>query len=127
MSRGMFSILYLITLAGICDTANQLFLKSAINSVRPPAAKTIPEVFFFIIRLIIRPRVWLSGLFSLLSLFIWLFVLSKADLNFAFSVDSMHYVFIAMTCGFILREKVGFQRWLGTFSIVIGIVLVSLG
>lgn len=127
MKQELFPIIYLIVLTSACDTINQLFLKSAINSVRPPAAKTIPEVFFFIIRLIIRPRVWLSGLFSLLSLFIWLFVLSKADLNFAFSVDSMHYIFIAMTCGFILKEKVGFQRWLGTISIAIGIVLVSLG
>lgn len=127
MKQELFSLIYLIILTSACDTINQLFLKSAINAIPAPRAKTIPEIAFFIIRLIIRPRVWLSGLFSLLSLFIWLFVLSKADLNFAFSVDSMHYIFIAMTCGFVLRERVCFQRWLGTLSIAIGIVLVSLG
>jgi uncharacterized membrane protein len=126
MKAGLLSIIYLIVLTSICDTINQLFLKAAINSVEPPASKKIFAVASFIMRLILKPRVWLSGLFSLMSLFIWLFVLSKADLNFAFSVDSMHYVFIAMTSGLILKEKVGFQRWLGTISIVTGIVLVSL-
>lgn len=126
MKAGLLPIIYLIILTSVCDTINQLFLKAAVNSVAPPASKNIFAVTSFIVRLILKPRVWLSGLFSLTSLFIWLFVLSKADLNFAFSVDSMHYVFIAMTSGLILKERVGFQRWLGTISIVIGIVLVSL-
>jgi uncharacterized membrane protein len=72
------------------------------------------------------PKVWLGGLFALLSLCIWLFVLSKAELNFAFSVDSVHYIFIAFASRMILKEKVGFKRLAGTISIILGIILVSL-
>jgi uncharacterized membrane protein len=53
-------------------------------------------------------------------------VLSKADLNFAFSADSMHYIFIALASRFVLKEKLSSKRWLGTFCIITGIVLVSL-
>jgi uncharacterized membrane protein len=39
----------------------------------------------------------------------------------------MHYIFIAFASWYILKEKVGIQRWWGTISIIIGIILVILG
>jgi uncharacterized membrane protein len=62
-----------------------------------------------------------------LSLLIWLYALSKAELNLAFSVDSMHYIFIALASKIFLKEKVGLNRWIGTILIVTGITLVTLG
>lgn len=126
MNEGLFFILFLIFLTSVCDTINQLFLKSAINSLKVTLSGNILKILQFILKLIMIPRVWISGLFSILSLFIWLFVLSKVDLNFAFSVDSMHYIFIAFVSRLFLKEKVGFKRWLGTISIIVGIILVSL-
>jgi drug/metabolite transporter (DMT)-like permease len=61
-----------------------------------------------------------------ISLCIWLLVLSRADLNFAFSADSMHYIFIALASRFILKEKFSRLRWAGTALIITGIVCVSL-
>jgi uncharacterized membrane protein len=87
----------------------------------------VREILRFIVRLLFIPYVWLSFLFATLSLIIWLFVLSKVDLNFAFSVDSMHYIFIAYTSKILLKEKVCAQRWLGTILIAAGIIVVTLG
>ena len=126
MKQGLFLILFLIVLTSICDTVNQLFLKSAINSLNTSISANIIKVLQFIIRLIMIPRLWISFAFSVLSLCIWLLVLSKADLNFAFSVDSMHYIFIAFASKLILKEKVGFKRAFGTLFIILGIILVSL-
>jgi uncharacterized membrane protein len=80
----------------------------------------------FVFRLIIKPRLWLGLAFSLVSLCVWLVVLSRADLNFAFSADSMRYIFIALASRFVLKEKMGTWRWLGTGLIVVGIVFVSI-
>ena len=126
MKQGLAFILFLIVLTSICDTINQLFLKSAINSLNVSISANIVKILKFIAVLIATPRVWVGFLFSVLSLCIWLFVLSKADLNFAFSVDSMHYIFIAVASRFILKEKVGLKRWIGTGFIILGIVLVTL-
>jgi len=123
MKPGLFLILLLIMLTSICDTINQLFLKTAVNSLASP--NNLNKIFRFIIQLILTPKVWISFIFSVLSLCIWLFVLSRADLNFAFSVDSMHYIFIALACGLILKEKVGLKRWTGILFIILGIILVS--
>ncbi len=126
MREGVPVILLLIALTSLCDTINQLFLKSAIDSLQFSATLNPIKIIKFIFQLIIRPRLWLGFVFSLISLGIWLVVLSKADLNFAFSADSMHYIFIALACRFVLKEKMGPRRWAGTGLIVIGIVLVSL-
>ena len=126
MKSGLLFILFLIALTSACDTINQIFLKSAINSLKVSLSSNIVEILRFIIRLIRLPRVWLSFLASSVSLCIWLFVLSNAYLNFAFSLDSMHYIFIAFASRIFLKERVDSWRWFGTVLIVIGIVLVSL-
>lgn len=126
MKLGLIFILFLIVLTSICDTINQLLLKSAINSLKISLTPNIAKILQFIIKLVRIPRVWIGFLFSVLSLCIWLFVLSKADLNFAFSVDSMHYIFIAFASGLVLKERVDLRRWAGTIFIIIGIILVSL-
>ncbi len=124
MREGLFFILSLIAFTSICDTINQLFLKSAINSLVSPSGN-IKEILRFVFKLVLIPRVWISFLFSLISLCIWLFILSQVDLSFAFSADSMHYIFIALASRFILKEKVSSKRWLGIILIVVGIMMVS--
>jgi len=126
MKESLFFILSLIALTGICDTISQTFLKSTINSLNFNFSWHFVKFFKFIFKVMLTPIVWLGLFFSSASLCIWLFVLSRADLNFAFSADSMHYIFIAFASRFILKEKVGWQRWLGILSIIIGIVFVSL-
>lgn len=126
MKEGLAYILFLIALTSICDTINQIFLKSAINSLQVSLSANVLKILQFITRLIMIPRVWLSFLASTVSLCIWLFVLSKVDLNFAFSLDSMHYIFIAFTSRLFLKERVDARRWFGTIFIVVGIVLVTL-
>jgi len=126
MKGGLPVIFFLIVLTSLCDTINQVFLKSAINSISLSSPITVKKILKFIIQLIMVPRVWGSLLFSLISLSIWLVVLSKADLNLAFSLDSMTYIFVAYASQRILKEKVCLKRWTGTILIIIGIILVSM-
>ena len=125
MNKGLLLIISLIAATSLCDTVSQLILKKVINSLKP-SLRGLKKIALFILKIIATPRAWIGFLFSCLSLFIWLFVLSKADLNLAFSLDSMHYIFIAFASRIILKEKVGFSRWLGTLLIIGGIIIVSL-
>lgn len=125
MKEGLFFIIFLIVITGICDTISQLLLKSAVNSFGF-STNGFLKIVKSMLRLISIPWVWFGFLASTLSLLVWLFVLSRVELNFAFSVDSMHYIFIAMASRMILKEKVGVLRWLGTALIVVGIILVTL-
>ncbi len=117
-------ILSLIVITSLFDTINQLFLKTSINSL-DLNIRSVKNVLSFIFRLITLPKVWIGFIFSALSLCVWLFVLSKADLNYAFSADSMHYIFIALGSRIFLEEKVGLKRWIGTIFIIVGIILIT--
>jgi drug/metabolite transporter (DMT)-like permease len=126
MSHNIFFILLLIAIANALDTVRELFLKTAINSLNIVPINTVKSVITFIYKLICLPGVWISFSCATLSLFFYLFVLSKIDLNLAFALDSMHYIFVAFSSQILLKEKVGPLRWVGTGCIIIGIILVSL-
>ncbi|MBP7216728.1 MAG: hypothetical protein KBA46_05520 [Candidatus Omnitrophica bacterium] len=126
MNQHFITVFLLIVLVSIFDTINQLFLKSAVNAVSFSPSFSLRALVLFLKRLLMIPRLWLSFIFSTCSLCVWLIVLSKAELNFAFSIDSMHYVFIAFGAGVFLKEPVGLRRWIGTSLVVLGIALVSI-
>jgi uncharacterized membrane protein len=126
MKYSIFFIIGLIALTDVSDTISQLFLKSSINSLDLDTY-SIKKVMRFILQLIRIPRVWLGFIFSIASLSIWLFVLSKSELSLAFSLDSMRYIMIALASTAFLKEKIGLIRWLGIICVVCGITLVSAG
>ncbi len=125
MDYPLLLIICLILLSSSCDTFSQIFLKKSVNSL-DIQVNGIKKAIDFVLRLILVPGTWISFTFSTISLILWLIVLSRVELNFAFPLDSMHYIFIAFASGLFLKEKVCYKRWLGTGLIVLGITLVSL-
>lgn len=69
--------------------------------------------------------VW-AGLFLFgLSAMVWLAVLSRASLSFAYPFASLSYVLILLADKFVLHETIPGLRWAGVFCIMVGIVLVA--
>jgi len=126
MKQGFLFILGLIALTDLCDTVSQLVLKSSINSL-DIHVNSIRGIFKLIVMLIRVPRIWISLIFSTISLSVWLFVLSRSELNFAYSLDSMRYVMISLAALIFLKEKMSLGRWLGIICVVLGIMLVAAG
>ncbi|MEO6876505.1 MAG: EamA family transporter [Opitutaceae bacterium] len=115
----------LIVLTSVCDTINHLGLKICVNAVGMEVTGPASGVRF-VLRVLRMPLAWISILVAFLSLFLWLYVLTMADLSLAFSLDSFHHVLIAIASWAILKERVTPQRWLGTSLIIAGIILVAL-
>jgi len=126
MKEHIFLIICLILVTDICDTISQLILKSSINSLNWHI-NSVLKALHLIIELLKVPRVWLGFLLSGVSLVFWLIALTKADLNLAFSLDSMRYILISGASVVFLKEKIGKWRWAGIIFVVLGITLVTLG
>ena len=60
-----------------------------------------------------------------LSAVVWLLVLSRASLSFAYPFASLTYVLILLADKFVLHEEIPVLRWAGVFAIVTGIILVA--
>jgi drug/metabolite transporter (DMT)-like permease len=69
--------------------------------------------------------VWLGLFLFGLSAVVWLAVLSRTSLSFAYPFASLTYVLILLADRFVLDEPVAPLRWAGVGFIIVGIVLVA--
>lgn len=123
--KGLPLITGVIALSCVCDTINHLGLKKCTDAVSIEV-KGFASLLRFARGILGMPLAWTSIAFSFLSLFLFLYALTMSDLSFAFSLDSLHHVFIAIASWALLKEKIGPLRWVGTGCIVAGITLVAL-
>ena len=113
-------ILVSVTLAAVA----QLTLKHGMNQVTASSGalrltgSSLKDV-------VSTPAVWVGLVLFGLSAFVWLAVLSRASLSFAYPFASLTYVIILIADRFLFHETVPPLRWAGVFFIMVGIVLVA--
>jgi drug/metabolite transporter (DMT)-like permease len=73
------------------------------------------------------PTIWIGVSFYLLATVSWLAVLSRIDLAVAYPLGALNYVFVTVLAATVLNEQVTPLRWIGTTSILVGIMLVARG
>ncbi|WP_418792020.1 EamA family transporter [Phosphitispora sp. TUW77] len=56
---------------------------------------------------------------------IWFMVLSRAELSYAYPLQSMAYILGVMAGWLLFRETVPMIRWIGVLVIIAGVILVS--
>lgn len=56
---------------------------------------------------------------------LWLYLLSKFDLNYIYPIVSLSFVMAALVAHFILKENVPFNRWVGVVIITIGVLITA--
>lgn len=104
----------------------QLALKEGMNQVN---AELVPAKFSLSgpsIRVLVgQPFVWGGLVLFGFSALVWLVVLSRASLSFAYPFAALTYVMILLFDHFVLDESVPAARWAGVAFIATGIVLIS--
>ena len=104
----------------------QLTLKHGMNDVNADLAPAKFGLDGSSLRVLITtPWIWGGLLLFGLSAIVWLAVLSRASLSFAYPFASLTYVLILLFDRIWLNESVPALRWAGVAFIVTGIVLIS--
>lgn len=104
----------------------QLALKAGMNHVNAelaPATFTLNSASFKAV--VGQPFVWGGLALFGMSAIVWLVVLSRASLSFAYPFAALTYVLILLFDHFVLDETVPPLRWAGVGFIAIGIFLIS--
>jgi len=122
-SRAMLLVLILISV-GLAAAA-QITLKHGMNQV----VDRIPDHTFrfdasSLKRVSLTPAVWGGLALFGLSAFVWLAVLSRAALSFAYPFAALTYAIIVLY-DLSVGEHISGLRWAGVALIVAGIILVS--
>ena len=79
------------------------------------------------IRILLNPFV-IAGLVGFfVSMLVWLYVLSRMELSFAYPFVALNYVLILFGSHFLLKEAITPMKVIGVVVIVIGVYLVARG
>jgi glycosyltransferase involved in cell wall biosynthesis/multidrug transporter EmrE-like cation transporter len=125
--RGMPVLIGLILVSVLMAATAQLTLKHAMNVVTDHGATplSLRAPGETIRRVVLNPFVWGGLLLFGLSASVWLIVLSRTSLSFAYPFASLTYVLILLFDRFVLRTPVSGLRYAGVALIIAGLVLIS--
>jgi multidrug transporter EmrE-like cation transporter len=125
--KGKLVLLGLILVSVTLAAFAQLTLKHGINQVThngvQPLVLQNPAGTFT--RVFSNVAVWFGLVIFALSAIVWLVVLSRASLSFAYPFASLTYVIILLFDRFVLDQNIPGIRYLGVAFIIAGIVLIS--
>ncbi len=119
-------LIALILLSVTVAAVGQLTLKHGMNEVSnelAPARFGLDGASFR--TLVVTPAIYAGLLLFGISALVWLVVLSRASLSFAYPFAALTYVLILVFDHFVLDDPVPPLRWAGVAFIAAGIFLVS--
>ena len=109
----------------------EIFILVFANMALKKGSETIKEHnlrnIIKIIRIFLRNKYIIIGfLLYGISVLIWLIVLTKLDLSYAYPITSVSYVLVTLGSIFFLKEKVSKLRWFAIALVTIGVIFVSI-
>ena len=113
-----FAFFCLILLGVFLNAAAQLLLKKGVTNITAWTWDVVvPLLYNFYI---------LAGLACyVISVVVWLIVLSRTAVSVAYPLLSVGYIVTALVAHFFLGEALPLMRWVGIGVIMIGVYLVS--
>ena len=116
-----FLMILVCVFLGVCG---QLLLKQGMSSGGDEVDE-VGEVIPRLIRAAMNPLVITGFLFYGVSAALWLIVLTRAELSYAYPLLSMGYVIVVVLSRVFFHEAVTPVRFLGTIVICVGVFLIS--
>lgn len=121
MAKSLAMIFFSISVA----VAGQLLLKSGMNEVGPISIAQVRSAGATAMTVVTNGRV-VGGLALYgFSAIVWLIVLSRVNLSFAYPLIGSSYIIVMLLSRLLFGEHISPVRWAGAAFISLGVVLVS--
>lgn len=115
----------LILVAAFFGVCGQISLKIGMGQVGRLGAEALAEPVQVMIRVLTSPLV-LGGLaLYVAGAGVWMMVLSRSALSFAYPILAIGYAITPMLAWLLLGESMNLVRWLGIAIICLGVFVVS--
>lgn len=119
-----YLVLSLIVLDVTLNVAGQLSLKHGMSKLGN-FSLSLPTLVSVFLRAAISPYVLLGLLCYGLGFMVWLIVLAKAEVSYAYPLISLGYVFTAILAWQLFGEAVTLTRMAGIIVTCIGVFLIA--
>ena len=106
----------------VLNSIAQIFLKFGMSNMDKKVSLSIA----FLPSLITNAYVVFGAALYGTSFILWLYVLSKVKVSYAYPFISLSYVLVAVLGFFLLSEKISFGAWIGICLVVVGVALIGM-
>ena len=120
----MFTNLFLIISSVFLNAIAQIFLKSGMSSLAP--IKFDQSILKTSLLIILNGYNILGFISYGFSIIIWLWVLAKVDVSFAYPFQALGYILVTILAWMIFNEEINMLRILALIIISIGLIILAL-
>lgn len=117
-------ILTMILACVVIGTTGQLLLKYGMDKIGE-FAFAAHNIWPIAIKVITNPFIVGGVCCYVLSLVIWLLILSRAQVSYAYPMLSMGYVITAIAAYYFFGEDLSLARILGIVFVILGVLLIA--
>lgn len=110
-----------LTLAMFCAGVGNIFFSKGMKRADGLLGWRPSLLFRFFWRAMKEPFIWLGIFTSAVYFFLWLIVLSWAEVSWALPMNAVEYLLVAFLALMFLKERIDKSRWAGIFLISLGI------
>ena len=121
----MLRSLALIFVSVLIGVFGQLSLKTGMSHVGRIDAQALHQPLQLLVRVFTTPIILAGIAMYIVGTLIWLVVLSRLDLSFAYPLVATTYVFTPLLANLILHEQIPGLRWVGIALIMLGVIVVA--
>ena len=116
------SSIILIFITIILAVTGQVLLKKGMNKI---GNISISQISSNLLKIFTNFYILTALLIFIIAFLLWLTILSKFDLSFAYPLVATGYILIALISFIFLKENLTIMRWLGIFLIAIGSYIIT--
>ena len=121
---GRIGLILLILLSVALNAGAQILLRWG---ARSGFAAGLAKPVQLAIELLSRPGIVGGFLCYAFSIVVWIYVLSRADVSYAYPFLGLGFVFVAVASYLLLGEPLSLQRLAGTALVAIGVAVIARG
>lgn len=114
----------LILLGVLLNACAQIVLKQGMRNIGH-FAFSIQNILPIGVKVALNPFVMIGILCYVVSVIVWLMVLSRVDVSYAYPLLSVGYIVTAFAGRFFFDEILGPARWAGILIICLGVYLIT--
>lgn len=118
-------VIPLILMGVVFSVSGQACLKTGMTRIGRIPALASREFATLPLRAVREPFILLGIPLYIMAALVWVMVLSRVDLSYAYPFLGLNYVFVVLVSKVALGEEVNYVRWTGVAMILLGVATIG--
>lgn len=120
IDKHTYELFLFLIFAVLFNSFSQILIKIGSEKVKKEHLKVGLKSFF----VFLNPFIFIALFLLFFATIFYLLALSKLNLSYVYPLLSSSYIIILLLSKILLKEKIGFKKWIGVFIIIIGIFII---